>query len=331
MQLASGSLADPGVVELGEPGLQGPGSSTIYGLQEGAAKEKQQHQGKARRLLIISTGAGNLTPEIESRLRMLFAGHLIVPFDPKADFESRITPRARVIVAGGDGTVEFVVRRLADTKHPLGILSLGTFNNFALALGLPPDLDGQVRVIKTGRPRAITVGRVNDVVFLEACAIGLFGETIALGEAAKDWKYGALTAELGKVLAAKPFHYELDGDFEGRGSAMSLVFTNTSSTGAGLPVGRSDPTDHYLEFSVHAGRSRTDIVARALASAVLLKHKEEGEGQVFRFQRLEVKTRPKVRVYADNRLVGRTPATITAEVSALKVILPVKRTATAAA
>jgi diacylglycerol kinase (ATP) len=327
---------------MGEPGLQGPGSSTIpgtifgtiFGLQEGASNhQQQQHQqkGKARRLLIISTGAGNLTPEIESRLRMLFADHLIIPFDPKVDFEALITPRARVVVAGGDGTIEFVVRKLADSTHPLGILSLGTFNNFALALGLPADIEGQVRVIKTGRPRAITLGKVNGTVFLEACAIGLFGETIALGEAAKDWKYGALTAELGNVIAAKRFHYELDGDFKASGSAMSLVFTNTSSIGSRLPVGESDPTDHYLEFSVHAGSSRTDIVARALASAVLLKHKEEGEGQVFKFQKLKVTTRPKVRAYADNLLVGRTPATVTAEVSALKVILPRAKAVTAAA
>jgi hypothetical protein len=35
-----------------------------------------------------------------------------------------------------------------------------------------------------------------------------------------------------------------------------------------------------------------------------------------------VKTRPKVRIYADNFMVGRTPATVTAEVSAVKVLLP---------
>jgi diacylglycerol kinase family enzyme len=58
-----------------------------------------------------------------------------------------------------------------------------------------------------------------------------------------------------------------------------------------------------------------------VASAVLRKHAEE-DAQVFKFKRLEVTTRPKVRVYADNYMVGRTPATITAEVSALRVLLP---------
>src|SRR5207245_8194586 len=168
-----------------------------------------------RRLLILSTGAGNMTPELEARLRGLFADHLVIKFDPKVDFEKLITPRARIVVAGGDGSVEFVVRKLADTKHPIGILSLGTFNNFARALGLPPDLDKAIEVAKNGRPRAITLGRVNGHIFLEACAIGLFGETIALGDSAKDMEFGKLGLKLKDVIGAKPFQYDLTGDIEG--------------------------------------------------------------------------------------------------------------------
>jgi diacylglycerol kinase (ATP) len=288
----------------------------------GGSRAEKATERPAGRLLILSTGAGNMTPELEARLRSLFADHLVIPFDPKVDFEKLITPRARVVVAGGDGSVEFVVRKLADSKHPVGILSLGTFNNFALALGLPPDLEKQIEVVKKGRPRPITLGRVNGTVFLEACLIGLFGETIALGETLKDRKYGSLATDLAKVLAAKRFTYELEGDLKGSGSAMSLVFTNTASIGSLLPVGDSTPRDHYLEFAVLAGRTRSDIAARALASALLMKHAEEGLGQVFRFQKVSVRTRPRMRVYADNVLVGRTPATVTAEISAVKVILP---------
>ena len=143
-----------------------------------------------------------------------------------------------------------------------------------------------------------------------------------MGEAAKEWKYGTFAAELAKVLTAKPFSYELEGDLSGSGTAMSLVFTNTSSIGARLPVSDATPIEPYLDFSVHAGRTRTDIAVRALASALLTKHKEEGAGQVFRLQKASVSTKPRVRVYADNLLVGRMPATITAERSALNVILP---------
>lgn len=276
----------------------------------------------AAKLLILSRRAGSMDGQIEAKLREAYADHLIVEFETNHDFAKLITPRAPVIVAGGDGTVEFVIRALADSDHPLGILSLGTFNNFAHALGIPTDLDQAIEVTKSGHPRAITLGRVHGHIFVEACAIGLFGETIAMGDSAKDLSFGEFARKLGDVIASKPFQYELSGDFAGSGSAMSLVFSNTGSIGSKLPVSDSTPVSHYLEFSVHAGRTRSDIVGRAVASALQLKHDDVGSDQVFRFQKLEVKTKPRVRVYADSVYVGRTPAAITAEVSALRVLLP---------
>jgi len=262
-----------------------------------------------------------MNPEVEDRLRKSFADHLIVDFDPDEDLEGLVTPQARIVVAGGDGTVEFIVRKFAESKHPLGIIPLGTFNNLALAFGLPIELDKAIEVARDGHAHAITLGRVNDHIFVEACAIGLFGETIALGESAKDLEFGKLAARLKDVLAAKRFRYELSGDVDGGGSAMSLVFSNTASIGSQLPIGDSTPMKPFLEFLVHAGATRADIVARALKSVVLQQH-EETAAQVLRFRRLEVKTRPRVRVYADNMHVGSTPATVTAETSAVKVLLP---------
>jgi diacylglycerol kinase family enzyme len=277
---------------------------------------------RASSLLILSSKAGSMTPEIEAKLRKAFERSLVVEFDPKMDIEKLITPRAMVIVAGGDGTIGWTVRRLAETKHPLGILSLGTFNNFAKSLHLPTTVDAAIRVIKTGKPHPITLGCLNGKIFLEAAAIGLFGETIAAGESAKDRAFGAFAEDVKHIAEARPFTYELTGDIRGTGTAMSLVFTNTTSIGSQMPVSDKTPVDPYLELSVHAGATRTDIVKRVLARVVLSKHKEGGLGQVFKFRKLVVTTKPKVRIYADNAQLGRTPATISAELSALQVILP---------
>ena len=277
---------------------------------------------RAGSLLILSSKAGSMTPQVEAKLRKAFATSLIVEFDPKMDIEKLVGPRATIMVAGGDGSIGWVVRRLADTKHPLGILSMGTFNNFAKSLHLPTTVDAAIRVIKNGKAHPITLGRLNGKIFLEAAAIGLFGETIAAGESAKDRAFGAFAEDLKHVAEARPFTYELTGDIRGSGSAMSLVFTNTTSIGSQMPVSDKTPKDPYLELSVHAGGSRTDIVKRVLARVVLSKHGEGGKGQVFKFRKLAVTTKPKVRIYADNAQLGRTPAEINAELSALKVILP---------
>jgi diacylglycerol kinase family enzyme len=275
----------------------------------------------ATRLLVINRRAAGVNDKVEAKLRRSFADHLIGDFDPKVEFDRLASKQARIIVAGGDASVEFFMRKLADSRHPIGVIPLGTFNNLARALGIPIGLDRAIRVARGGRPRPITVGRVNGRIFVEACAIGLFGETIALGERAKDMEFGKLTSKLKDVIAARRFRYEIGGDIKGRGSAMSLVFSNTATIGMLLPISEGTPKDAYLEFTVHAGRTRADIIGRAMRSA-LPKQLDPGDEHVFRFTRLEVTTRPRVRVYADNFLVGRTPATVAAERSALRVLLP---------
>jgi diacylglycerol kinase (ATP) len=264
-----------------------------------------------------------MTPEIEKQLRAAFADVLVLEFNPKEDFRELITSDAQVVVAGGDGTIGYVSRALIDTNHTLGIISLGTYNNFAKALGMPANVTAAINVVQTGVPHQITVGRVNGEPFLEAAAIGMFGAAIELGEAVKDWSFGELGRKLSVVTGAKRFRYEIGGDLKGHGMAMSLVFANTPSIGAAMPVAQKTPVDRYLELAVHAGATRSDIVGRIL-SGKILSHKDHPVEMGFRFQSVTITTKPHMEVFADNLKVGKTPATISAELGALNILLPRK-------
>jgi diacylglycerol kinase family enzyme len=259
---------------------------------------------------------------VETRLREEFPKHSVIRVGAVGRIRSLVTRDASVVVAGGDGSVGAVVRKLADTRCRIGIIPLGTFNNFATALRLPVELDEAIAVVREGRARSVTLGRVGGVWFLEACALGLFGDTIRLGESARIRRLRGITDKIRRVLAARPFKYELSKDLVGSGTAMSLVFSNTWSTGLRLPVGDSTPADRYLEFSVYVGSTHLDIAGRALASALLAKHREEGGGAVFRFRRLRVVTSPRVWAYADHVRAGRAPVTVSAELSRLRFIVP---------
>jgi hypothetical protein len=61
----------------------------------------------------------------------------------------------------------------------------------------------------------------------------------------------------------------------------------------------------------------TDIVGRIMAAPILKRTNYRENGQVFRFWKVQV-----TRVDADSARLSLTPATVSAEVSALKVILP---------
>jgi YegS/Rv2252/BmrU family lipid kinase len=273
------------------------------------------------RVLIVSPDAGGMSDAIQRTLETGLPGYAQIAFNPRRDFRRGLSSQATVVVAGGDGTIAFVARALAGSRSRLGILPLGTYNNFARGLGIPTNLRRALAVVRAGRTRSVTLGRINDRYFLEAAAIGIFGEAILLGEKAKDGALTSLSRELGAVVKAQPFAFTTRGDFEGHGRSRSLVFTNTPSTGSRLPIGTTEPTDPYLEMSVGVGESRSDLVGRLVASTIRDRHADD-DAISFQFRSLTITTKPRMPVVADNERAGRTPATVQAVRGALRVIVP---------
>src|SRR5437899_1762458 len=136
----------------------------------------------ASKLLLVKTTAHGVDDQALEILRDRLSDFSILDLDRHRDFVSLATPRATILVAGGDGAVSIVARELAGDHRRLGILPLGTFNNFARALGIPEALEDAIQVIRGGRTRPVTIGRINGQPFLEAAAVGMFGEAIVLGE-----------------------------------------------------------------------------------------------------------------------------------------------------
>ena len=79
-----------------------------------------------------------------------------------------------VVAAGGDGTASAVAGALAGTDTALGLLPLGTLNHLARDLGISFDLDEAAAVIAAGHQRIIDVARLNERVFVNNSAIGLY-------------------------------------------------------------------------------------------------------------------------------------------------------------
>jgi diacylglycerol kinase (ATP) len=78
----------------------------------------------------------------------------------------------RVIVWGGDGTLNEVAGVLLDTGVCLGILPGGSGNGFARGLGLPLAVQNAVAVAMHGRARDIDTGMVGGRTFLNLAGIG---------------------------------------------------------------------------------------------------------------------------------------------------------------
>lgn len=84
----------------------------------------------------------------------------------------------RVVVAGGDGTLNEVINGLVPSDIPLVFIPLGTTNVFALETGIPFDLDQACALVLNGMPRRIGLGQADGRRFLLMAGIGFDAEVV---------------------------------------------------------------------------------------------------------------------------------------------------------
>lgn len=84
-----------------------------------------------------------------------------------------------VVAVGGDGTVHEVVNGLGDAPIPLGILPVGTGNDFARALGIPKNLNQCIEVIAAGHRRRVDLGEINGRRYVQVAGIGFDAQVAA--------------------------------------------------------------------------------------------------------------------------------------------------------
>lgn len=91
-----------------------------------------------------------------------------------------------LVAAGGDGTLNAIAHRLwqAQQNTPilrhvaLGIIPLGTFNYVARALQIPLDPLHAAAILVKGQQRSIHIGCVNEYIYLNNAAMGLYPHLI---------------------------------------------------------------------------------------------------------------------------------------------------------
>jgi diacylglycerol kinase (ATP) len=125
-----------------------------------------------------------------------------------------------LILGGGDGSVSSVVDFLAHHDVTLGLLPLGTANDFARTLGIPSDIEGACDAIANGKIVDVDLGLAGENYYVNVASVGLGVEaTRALSPWLKK-SAGPLAYPVAAVKAFlnhEPFSARLtfpDGDHE---------------------------------------------------------------------------------------------------------------------
>ncbi len=143
-----------------------------------------------------------------------------------------------IVVAGGDGTVNYVVNRMkqAGLNLPLGILPAGTANDFAKALGMAHDPIEAARQIILGEETPIDCGRVNGLYFVNIFSFGIFTTTSQRTPNERKHRIGKLAYLIEGVkefraMHAVPLKVVADGRSFDLNSLMVLVFNGETAGG----------------------------------------------------------------------------------------------------
>nr|WP_024965051.1 lipid kinase YegS [Pantoea sp. IMH] len=149
---------------------------------------------------------------------------------------------ATIVAGGGDGTLNEIATALATidaAQRPvLGILPLGTANDFATSAGIPDEMDNALRLAIIGKATPVDLACVNHERYFINMATGGFGTRITTETPAK------LKSALGGVSyfihglmrmdELKADSCELSGpDFNWQGDALVIGIGNGRQAGGG--------------------------------------------------------------------------------------------------
>ncbi|CAM4045969.1 diacylglycerol/lipid kinase family protein [Gillisia hiemivivida] len=84
----------------------------------------------------------------------------------------------RILVAGGDGTIQLVAKVLKDFDLVLGILPAGSANGFAINLDLPYDLNEQIKIAVGSKIFTVDTLELNGEMCLHISDLGINAELI---------------------------------------------------------------------------------------------------------------------------------------------------------
>ena len=225
-----------------------------------------------------------------------------------------------IIAAGGDGTLNEVINGVASPRPPLGIcvgiVPLGTANDFARSIGLTSDMDANINILRAKKTAPVDLGRMtggHTRYFVNASSGGFSGvvDEKLSSEIKSSW------GPLAYLRSAAAALLELDAYcttviFDDAERLMidlyNIIIANGRFVAAGLPIApEANVSDGLLDVVLVPKRPAAEM-ALLIAEMLLGKHLSGGAVIFRRARKISVQSRPGMWFNADGELVGNEPS-----------------------
>ncbi|WP_428963197.1 diacylglycerol/lipid kinase family protein [Micromonospora fluostatini] len=229
-----------------------------------------------------------------------------------------------LVAGGGDGTLSAAARLLAHADMALGLLPLGTTNNFARTVGVPIDLDGAVDVLTHGKVIDVDLGLAGDMPFANHVGIGLSADIMRHTPHRLKRATGRL-AYPATALALLSRHRPMRATVRAAGQEYEFVTHQLFVANGGFQAGRpitadADADDRLLVAYPVGGPTRRGLLRETARNAVTGHRRTLGDDPFLAVGELWVETDRPARVEVDGELCGRTPIRIGLDANALRVM-----------
>lgn len=232
-----------------------------------------------------------------------------------------------IAVYGGDGTIGDVVNGMHPTDVPLAVLSGGTGNGVADAMGIPDDLLESTRYITNGDNmiRKIDLGQVNDRLFILRVDAGRIVEVVEDLERKDKDEWGIFTYyyAMGKSFVdGQNYRFTLttDGDAQEREGAVFVLLNMSRRNNPNVDVETNNQPDDGV-FNMFLFESGFNTVLQGATAFAKIKKTEE-IFEEFTGTHIRLDCAEKLTVLADGEPVGETPVDIEVVPGALSLLVP---------
>lgn len=231
-----------------------------------------------------------------------------------------------VVSAGGDGTHHYVLNGLWGSEIPLGLIPLGSGNDFAKGVGVPVRLRAAAEVLLKGHVRQIDLARAGSAVYGGIAGVGFDSVVTRFanervrrlrGRLAYIW---AIFRCL-KSYQPQPLELRSDGqDFSGE-VIFAVVGNNVSYGGGVTMTPRARLDDGLLDVCIVPAMGKAEFL-RWVPRAYQGEHLAHPRIVYFQARKIQLTSPSPLELFGDGEFMQALPATIEVVPRALRVLVP---------
>ena len=239
-----------------------------------------------------------------------------------------------IIAAGGDGTLSEAAGAVIGTDIPFGIISMGTANAFAAALGIPETIEAACQVILESHTRTVDAADCNGYPMVLLAGVGFEAETVEKADREAKKRFGVLAYIMAGIQQLREFEsFDVEIETEEKVIKLTAAAITVANAAPATSVLAQGPAgvivdDGLLDLTIVAPVNRAAAVAATFhlfQTASNNNPVERDDIGYLRAKKFKITTEPPQKVVIDGEIVGETPIEIECIPNGLNIFVPIRQ------